>query len=382
MAASDSPLDSPGRRVTIRDIARIAGVHFTTVGLALRGSPQLPEVTRRRIRKIADKLGYRPDPMLSALNYYRRAKRPVRYQATLAWVNNWPRREDLYHNLTFREYFEGASRRAEQLGYQLEEFWLRESDMSPERLTGILRARNIEGMLLAPQPASRMFPPLDYEKFAVISFGYSLQPSIFHVVTNHQFHSMNLMLSKLIELGYERIGFFGEQDWDEKVENSLLGGLALARWKNPGMKHIPPLLENNRRETEVPVWLEKYQPDVVISHSGALNWLRTLGCRIPSKMGFACMSIGRDEKELSGLYQNNVRIGEAAVDMIISLLNRGERGAPKIPTRILVESEWNPGKTLRRQKPARAVSSSSGAAPTGRRKATAARGNPPRRSPP
>ncbi len=51
-------------------------MHFTTVGLALRGEFPLPESTRRRIRDIADRLGYRPDPMLAALNVYRRSKRP------------------------------------------------------------------------------------------------------------------------------------------------------------------------------------------------------------------------------------------------------------------------------------------------------------------
>ena len=350
MPPKDPSSPAPDRRVTIRDIAKVAGVHFTTVGLALRGSSQLPESTRLRIREIADQLGYKPDPMLSALNVYRRAKRPVRYQATLAWINNWPNREGLHVNKGFEEYYQGARQRAEQMGYVLEEFWLREPGMTPERLSGILRARNIEALLLAPQPQSHMFPQLDFTNVAAVSFGYSLKPSVFHVVTNHHFHSMNLMLSHLLELGYKRIGFFGEEDWDEKVENSWLGGLALARMKNPHMEEVPPLLEKNTRDQDLARWLKKYRPDAVISYSGAVKWLRNLGCDIPGKMGFASLSLGQQEGELSGLYQNNVRIGQAAVDFIISMLHSGERGIPRIPTRVLVESEWNEeGKTVRKQ---------------------------------
>lgn len=339
----------PGSRVTIRDIAKVAGVHFTTVGLALRGSSQLPAATRDRIRRIADGLGYKPDPMLAALNVYRRKKRPPRYQATLAWINNWPCREALHANEGFREYYEGARSRAEQMGYLLEEFWLSEPGMTSARLTGILRARNIEGLLLAPQPQAHMFPEFDYANFAVVSFGYSLQPSVFHVVTNHHFHSMNLLLAHLFELGYRRIGFFGEEDWDEKVENGWLGGLALARWKHPGLSDVPPLLEQNTTPRELSRWLDKNRPDVVISYSGAIKPLISLGRRIPEQMGFASLSLGQSELRLSGLHQNNVRIGQAAVDFVISMLHSGERGVPSVPTRILVESTWNPGETLRPQ---------------------------------
>ena len=43
-------------RVTLADIAAKAGVHVTTVSLALRNSPRLPVATRERIRKLAEQL--------------------------------------------------------------------------------------------------------------------------------------------------------------------------------------------------------------------------------------------------------------------------------------------------------------------------------------
>jgi len=343
---SSPDASGPAKRVTIRDIAKVAGVHFTTVGLALRGSAQLPEATRQRIREIAEHLGYRPDPMLAALNVYRRANQPPRYQATLAWINNWPDREALHRNECFQEYFAGARRRAEKMGYVLEEFWLAEPGMTPERLVSILKARNIEGLLLAPQPAPKMFPALSYENFAVVSFGYSLQPSVFHVVTNHHFHSIDLTLGSLFQLGYKRVGFFGEQAWDEKVEHSWVGGMAMARALNPGMMEVPPLLKREPSDRELRQWLKVNRPDVVISYTAASDWFNRLGYRIPEDLGFASLSLAQETSSISGIYQNNVRIGEAAVDFIISMLHSGERGIPRTPTRILVESEWIHGTTL------------------------------------
>jgi len=349
---------SPKKRVTLRDIAREAGVHFTTVGLALQGSPQLPAATKSRIRAVAEKLGYRPDPMLSALNAYRQSRMRPRYQATIAWINNWPDREALHRIQEFQDYYDGARQRAEEKGYALEEFWLHEKGMTPQRLSKVLRARNIETLLMAPQPAAHAVPPLNYEDFAVVAFGYSLQPAVFHVVTNHHFHSMNLLLEHLQALGYARIGFVGELIWNEKVDNAWLGGLALARLKNPQTGKIPPLFEDAHIERTLPIWLKRHRPDVVISHRYMLTRLRGVGCRIPEEIGFAGLGVDRSNSDISGIYQNSERIGRAAVDFVISMLHNGERGVPDVPTRMLIESTWNPGKTLRpeRQRASRRAS--------------------------
>ncbi len=47
--------------VTIYDIARQAGLSHSAVSMALRGSRQVSERTRERVRRLADQLGYRPN---------------------------------------------------------------------------------------------------------------------------------------------------------------------------------------------------------------------------------------------------------------------------------------------------------------------------------
>ncbi|MFI5702564.1 LacI family DNA-binding transcriptional regulator [Streptomyces xanthochromogenes] len=44
----------------IRDVAAAAGVSITTVSDALNGKGRLPDATRRHVREVADRLGYRP----------------------------------------------------------------------------------------------------------------------------------------------------------------------------------------------------------------------------------------------------------------------------------------------------------------------------------
>lgn len=132
------------------------------MALALRNSPKIRQATREKIQASAARLGYRPDPALTALNAYRKTVRSPHYQATLAWLNNWPRQEDLLANDTFREYFEGANARARELGYRLETFWLHEEGLPLPKLGRVLKARGIQGLLLAPQPNSELVIDFDF----------------------------------------------------------------------------------------------------------------------------------------------------------------------------------------------------------------------------
>ncbi|WP_329306674.1 LacI family transcriptional regulator [Streptomyces sp. NBC_01260] len=47
-------------RAGIRDVAAAAGVSITTVSDALNGKGRLPDATRRHVREVAERLGYRP----------------------------------------------------------------------------------------------------------------------------------------------------------------------------------------------------------------------------------------------------------------------------------------------------------------------------------
>lgn len=341
------------QRVTVRDIASKVGLHFTTVALALRDSPMLAAETKRRVREVAESLGYRPDPMLTALNAYRKTKRRPNYQATIAWVNNWPLRDALLKIPEFGEYHRGARARAAELGYVLEEFWLRARGITPDKLRRVLRARGIQALILAPQPQNGMWVDFDYTEFSALSLGYSLQPPKLHVVTNHHAHSMHLMLERLHGLGYRRIGMYVGEDWDAKVAHSWLSSFLLARWLHPDLADLPPVVQSDRDDDELDRWLARHEPDVVVSYGRILQRMRATGWRVPEDIGFAGIDLLENARGVSGVYQNNVTIGRKAVDFLVDMVHRGERGLPAVPIRTLVEGEWRPGTTVRGIRPAR-----------------------------
>ncbi len=58
--ASGGTRPAPGRRVTITDVARAAGVSIAVVSYALNGRQGVSESTRRHVLKVADDLDWRP----------------------------------------------------------------------------------------------------------------------------------------------------------------------------------------------------------------------------------------------------------------------------------------------------------------------------------
>lgn len=56
-------MPKPDRKMTMKDIAGLAGVSAMTVSAALSGKPGVSEKTRKRIREIAAALNYTPNPL-------------------------------------------------------------------------------------------------------------------------------------------------------------------------------------------------------------------------------------------------------------------------------------------------------------------------------
>lgn len=131
------------------DVAKRAGVHVTTVSLAMRNHPRLPESTRRRIRELADRMNYRPDPLLRALVSYRGNVIERRNIPTLAYVTNWKTRWGWKNATGHPDFYSGATKMAERLGYKIEHFWKQEPGFTEGRLSRMLFSRGINGIIIA-----------------------------------------------------------------------------------------------------------------------------------------------------------------------------------------------------------------------------------------
>lgn len=336
--------------VTLKEIASEAGVSLMTVSRALRGEPRVSRDTGARIRRIAERLRYRPNPLVSALMRSRRARQAEPRDLKLAFVTAFPTRDGWQAVRLYREFFAGAKLEAERSGYGLEEFWVTAPGMTPRRLSQVLQTRNIRGVLLAPLPASQGRLDLDWQHFCGVAFGYSIAAPALHRVSNHQFRSMRLLLAHLSELGYRRPGLALARSLDERVLHQWLGGF-LVEQKSRCERHIPLCLipdEKWNRE-RFAHWLQRHRPDVVIGHQEELlEWLHHASHRVPEDIGFVHLDCPTADGSLSGLYQNGPEIGAAAADMLVDMLHRNETGLPTVPRTVVMDGSWCAGATTRR----------------------------------
>lgn len=336
----------PTRYVRQKDIAQKAGVHISTVSLALRNDPRLAEATRLHIQSVAEKLGYRPDPMLTAISAHRNQVRRTYHQGILAWIHP-PAPDGM--KLAFPGYLSGVEQRCSELGYKLEVFHF--SELGGKRLSSVLKARNIRGVLIPPQAHSRAHLDFDWSEFSAICFGFTLDWPRLHLVTNAQYTSARLATRMLRTRGYRRPGFVTTRETDERTDQNFLAGFLSEQHGFPSAERLPPLvLEDTTIEQECDefaAWHKKHRPDVVLFHYPTVpEFLRRLKIDTTA-CGQASLSLSVRDGSLAGVYQNDLLIGYKAVDVLVDMIHRNERGIPKHRFQFFVESEWVDGRSLR-----------------------------------
>ena len=339
----------PERQITLKEVAQKAGVSIMTASRALRNQANVTEATREKVEKAAQQLNYRPNPLVSALMSYRRASRVIQDTLTIAFLTNFPRRDGWRTLRINQDFFDGAAQACMRHGYKLEEFWLRESDMSARRLSSILYSRNINGVLIAPLPVALGHMRLEWPNFSAVALGYSLAFPRLHRAVNHQFRSIRKALRRLRKLGYHKIGLALRSSIDERVEHHYTGGFLVDQQRLTPAHRVPLHLVADRDWTEknFAKWFTKNRPEVVVSHhEEVLEWLACLKVRVPQDCGFVHLNLPDTSGRLAGIYQNGPEVGAAAADFLVAMLQRNERGIPELTHTILVEGTWIDGKTL------------------------------------
>lgn len=335
------------KRVTQDDVAKAAGVTRPAVSLAFKKHPSIPLKTRERILRLAEQLGYRPDPMLSALAAYRMQLRTASFHGTLAWLVNVRDGASWERVPTYRDYFNGAVEQSARLGYKLETFELGARGMSAERMAGVLRARSISGILVCPQVPDASELDFAWEHFSAVTFGYTLRRPVLHTVTPTQYRACTMAMRQLFARGYRRIGFAVNQRHDERTEHNYLAAYFVEQHL-AGIPAIPPLSGNRYELDTLQRWLREHQPDAIITGNyRIMESLATLKIRVPEQLGVVCPLITSPDSEISGAYEDSVAIGRVGVDLLVSLIHQGERGIPALPRRVHVECRWIEGRTLR-----------------------------------
>lgn len=211
----------PAPAPTMHEIAERAGVGKATVSLALRDDPRLRPETRRRIQRIAAKMGYRTNATVANLMAQLRASGSPKFHATLGLLNASPDPAALAGPRTAREWVTGCQDRAAQLGYGLDLFWLHEPGVSPARLATILKSRDIRGLVISPLIDRSSLPDrfdLIWQQWPCVVAALRPAWPPLNFSTNDQFSTAFRAVQRLYEYGYRRMGLAVSPDLDATVD--------------------------------------------------------------------------------------------------------------------------------------------------------------------
>jgi LacI family transcriptional regulator len=209
------PIAERQSRVTIKDVARTAGVHFTTVSLALRHHPSIPSTTRERIEGIAKTIGYAPNPVFGALTHFRvhgcvRATPP-----RVAYLVNH-QIEELPHEKAF---WNGAKEQAEMLGYDLELISVSKGHHDSKSLARYLKGQNITGIIIAGFVPGLAELKLDWNDYAVVKINSLHMEPEATSVSNDQRQDVRIAFREMLARGYRRIGLAVGRADEESTQN-------------------------------------------------------------------------------------------------------------------------------------------------------------------
>lgn len=313
-----------------------------TISLALRDSPRVSEKQRAKIKALAAKHGYRPNPLVSALNATRRRKHA--FQATVAFMthfdtpSNWEKKFPAYAALR-----DGVKARTEELGYAMEEVWMRDPKMSAARRQGILEARGIQGLIIAPLLADgSTMPQMDWGRFSVLAIGYSVREPDFHRLSHDYFHGMVSALAHARAAGHRRIGFFVNRLVNKTLFSLWLAAYLAEQKTAPDAPRIEPLLLEPGQEKEVLRWARREKLDAVIGLD--LLTIEQRGMALPPKVVRISLNADEEPVPIAGISRDFGFLGRAAMDRLVSLLHWNQTGVPTRQQTTLIEGVWVDGR--------------------------------------
>jgi DNA-binding LacI/PurR family transcriptional regulator len=334
-------------------VARAAGVHQTTVSLALRNNPRLPEKTRERIQKIADRLGYRPDPMLAALSHYRFGRREVKAPTTLAFLLNFRDQAEMKTSHPHWLFLEGARQQAERIGHQLEVFYIghRTTGAGP-RIEAVLKARGIVGVILAAFGDRMINFEMDWDAFSVVRIESQQLASALHTVSSHQTEITREAVRRLHHLGYRRIGLAVGEREELYLRNAFTAGYYVEVSLHADVDHLPPLLlpdDANPADIapRLTAWIKTHEIEVIVSNEPEVpEALRSAGWRIPQDIVVASLDLEPGRGVNAGVRQNHRIVGERAVEQLAILLRTNQRGPGRPHNSTFIEGDWVDGRDV------------------------------------
>ncbi|MBB5801395.1 DNA-binding LacI/PurR family transcriptional regulator [Saccharothrix ecbatanensis] len=327
-----------GVAVTIKDVARLAGVSASSVCRTLAAPDDVRPDTRERVQRAVAELGYYPN-------------RAARGLITGRTGNLGLIVPDIA-NPFFPDIIKAAEARARELDYAV---FLADTDEDPAAEMGLIRAmsKQVDGFLLVSARCSDEELRSVYDDMPVVV----VQRCVRHVpaVTFDDHDGIRQAVGHLATLGHRRVAYVAgpRTSWSNKERQRILRSTTSAAGiELVDTGHAAPTLDGG---TAVADLVLATRATAVMAFNdmmalGLLRRFRALGVDVPgdiSVVGFDDIPLAElVDPPLTTISLAKQRVGRAGVDMLIGLLDGRLDRAPRtiLPTQLTVRASTGPAR--------------------------------------
>lgn len=322
------------KRVSIKDIAEIAGVSHPTVSRALRGQGRMSDETRARIVAVAEEVGYTPSMMARGLVTKRS------YSIGLIVPT--------FINAFNSAVAQGIEYEARKRGYSL---FLASTDMDKERELEVVRSflsRQVDGIIVSSGRVGDEYAAISTDtSLPIVLINANTENSQAHAIYHDDFSGALQLVDYLISQNYTRIAYLGAQKegrshvdrlsaWQHSMKNAKLqpavsvdGIEGTIEGGTSGCEKL--LIESQRRWQAPPEAIFCCNDMMAI---GVMSVLRKHNLRIPQDVavtGFDDIEIASvTDPPLTTVRQPMQAMGQRAMELLLDLMNP-EKTSPEEP---------------------------------------------------
>jgi len=330
--------------ITIRDVARQAGVGVGTVSRVLNNSPLVSEVTRRKVLAVIAELDYRPSPVARSLSSGR-----TRTIGVIAAFFTRP---------AFVEKLRGVEAVLAQSQYDLVLFNVETPAQRDEYFRSVPRRERVDGLIVIS------LPPDDHDVTRFRQAGIPIllvdtrHPALSHVVID-DVAGGRMATQHLIDLGHRRIAFVGDvvntpfrftssrdryQGYCEALAQAGIPVRSEYYKQGPHGRHVAHRLTEELLALPDP-------PTAIFAASdtqamGVMEAARAAGFRVPEDLSI----VGYDDIEvapylgLTTVHQPMYQMGMRGVELLLEVVEEPKDGpvVEVLPVELVVRSSTAP----------------------------------------
>ena len=331
-----------GEKLTIRQIAKLAGVSRSTVSRVINDHPSVSQETRAQVLQVVAETGFRPDPIARSLSS-RRAD-IIGLVVPLAI-------QSLFEDPFFPRLMQGISKGCDSHDYTLTLFLLHSLEEEAKLYARISRRQLLDGVIVtATRGGDPLIPQLIANRIPFVMHGRHEDPRVSFVDVDNVTGAYTAV-THLVRLGRRRIALITGPSGSLAAEDRRRGYLdALQQRRVPVDGSL--IIHGDFTETsgyEAMQRLLPYEPDAVFVASdsmalGALRALREAGKRVPddiAMVGFDDMpQAATADPPLTTIRQPIQRTGALAVEILIDILENGAEPARRVilPTELVIRA--------------------------------------------